>query len=304
MVADDATLIAAARLARACVRQSNGDDEAAREELAGVDERRLAAPFRTLASWLREEGATLPGGDRVAAWSLLRDAARDGAPGDDARRERARDLLEATGARATLRAIELAGAVGLGSAGRADATGMLGAAAAIAGASTAPETAAAALDAALSLVPARGGTATLAGDPRTAVRRGASLLGLPADARIQAPMRAEGGGETAGVLVLERATGDPAFSREERRVVEAIAAVAAARLLAIAGDVAPEAAAPPGEPEVGEAALGGAEREVLERALGAHANNLSRTARSLGLSRNGLKMKMSRHGLRGHDHRG
>ena len=98
--------------------------------------------------------------------------------------------------------------------------------------------------------------------------------------------------------------GDPSFSREERRVVEAIAAVAAARLLAIAGDAAPEAAAPPGEPEVGEAALGGAEREVLERALAAHANNLSRTARSLGLSRNGLKMKMSRHGLRDHDHRG
>lgn len=304
MIADDATLIAGARLARACVRQSRGDDQAAREELAGVHEERLAVPFRTLVSWLREEGDTPPGGARVAAWALLRDAARDVAPGNDARRERARGLLEATGARATLRAIELAGAAGLGSAGRADAAGMLGAAAAIAGASTTPATAAAALDAALSLVPARGGSATLTGDSRAAVRRGASLLGLPAGARMQAPMRAEGGGETAGVLVLERATGDPSFSREERRVVEAVAAVAAARLLAIAGDTAPEAEPPPEEAEVGEAALGGAEREVLERALAAHANNLSRTARSLGLSRNGLKMKMSRHGLRGHDHRG
>lgn len=178
----------------------------------------------------------------------------------------------------------------------------------------------AALELACQLVPCR--SAILSGSDGTVLAaRGAAALSLgrlhgDAGRLGSAPQELAAG---TGLRVLfARATEDPPFSRDERRLAAALVELAAAvlqprsRLAVVASaatlhEPAPvaEAAAPPAArrkrrgsalPPLDDR-LSEVERDVLVEALRRTGGNLSRTARTLGLSRNGLKMKLARHGL-------
>ncbi len=175
------------------------------------------------------------------------------------------------------------------------------------------EAASRALEVALALVPARGGSVAL-GSPefhRVVALRGRALFAAvpgPGDLRLPVVLRSRSGLEI-GRLVLDRRESDPRFSREERRLVEVVAELAAAS--ADARDRRSLVRSTPWTsvegplPKAGAAAratlddrLKATEHASLLESLARHGGNLSRTARALGLSRNGLKMKLARHGMR------
>ena len=146
-------------------------------------------------------------------------------------------------------------------------------------------------------------------DGRLLAARGAAALSLGrlhADGqnRGSAPQELAAGASIR--VALARSADDPPFSRDERRLAAAIAELAAAILSSIAPAAIATVSAPaPAKPatkkkrplEPLDDRLSEVERGVLVEALRRSGNNLSRTARTLGLSRNGLKMKLARHGL-------
>lgn len=226
----------------------------------------------------------------------------------------ARRCWERAGCRARVAQLDHARVEGLSAPGRAVASGgapeTLDSIRALASAETAEAVVTIALEAASRMIPARGGAAMLgAGSSvRTVALRGRTNLFPPfAEAhgpRLHAVVRSARTGIERGRLALDRGTADPAFSRDERRLLESIAGLAGAAL--DRAELAPARARKRGA----EAGASGdtlpplddrmsiVERATLVDALARHDGNLSRTAKALGLSRNGLKMKLARHGLR------
>lgn len=222
----------------------------------------------------------------------------------------ARRCWERAGSRARVARIDHACAEGLSAPGRAVASGgapeTLDSIRALASAETVEAVVTVALEAASRMIPARGGAATLGG--RSIALRGRTNLlppfGDAQGARLHAVVRSTRTGIERGRLALDRRGGDPPFSRDERRLLESIAGLAGAALDRT--DLAPE-----GSRKRGAAKTSGdtlpplddrmsiVERATLVDALARYDGNLSRTAKALGLSRNGLKMKLVRHGLRG-----
>ena len=207
--------------------------------------------------------------------------------------------------------LDHARAEGLSAPGRAVASGgapeTLDSIRALASAETADAVVTVALEAASRMIPARGGAAMLGGGPaaRTIALRGRTNL-FPAftearEPRLHAVVRSARTGVERGRLALDRAAGDPPFSRDERRLLESIAGLAGAALDRAALAPARRARAQEGNgatlPALDDR-MSIVERATLVDALARHDGNLSRTAKALGLSRNGLKMKLTRHGMR------
>lgn len=282
-----------------------------------ADGLRIASPERLNAATFaaRAESHERAGRRAVAARLYACAAAALGQPFRGATWDRARRLWEVTDPRLAA-AVSAAAAPGLGGttlpAGAAGIAEAIRASASfVAAGSAAPG---AALELACQLVPCRAATLTSA-DGSTLAARGAAALSLgrlhaDGDGRGSAPQELASGATLR--ILFARAADDPPFSRDERRLAAAIAELAAAVLQpgspAAAGAGASAAAEPapamgfrrkrrgPALPPLDDR-LSEVERDVLIQALRRTGGNLSRTARTLGLSRNGLKMKLARHGL-------
>lgn len=334
-LAGDVPLAAAAGTALRVAAWLRGDFAAARDARAGAPA--LATPHlpRTVVQALADLGAgaidrvatddepadaaTLAargeshersGRRAVAARLFACAAAAQGQPFRGATWERARRLWEAADPRLAA-ALSAAASPGLGSAtlppGAAGIAEALRACAALMGSRDFGHAPGGALELACQLVPCRSAILTDA-DGRLLAARGAAALSLGrlhADGgpgRGSAPQELSAG---SGVRVtVARSGDDPPFSRDERRLAAAVAELAAALAPSIASAPAPTPVAEPPRPakkkrpmEPLDDRLSEVERSVLIEALRRNSNNLSRTARTLGLSRNGLKMKLARHGL-------
>lgn len=278
---------------------------------------RLAPPERLNAATFaaRAESHERAGRRAVAARLYACAAAALGQPFRGATWDRARRLWEVTDPRLAA-AVSAAAAPGLGGttlpAGAAGIAEAIRASASfVAAGSAAPG---AALELACQLVPCRAATLTTA-DGSTLAARGAAALALgrlhaDGDGRGSAPQELASGATLR--VVFARAADDPPFSRDERRLAAAIAELAAAVLQPGSPATASASRTTMDEPAVApgfrrkrrgpalpplDDRLSEVERDVLIQALRRTGGNLSRTARTLGLSRNGLKMKLARHGL-------
>jgi len=265
------------------------------------------ADAATLAA--RGEAHERAGRRAVAARLFACAAAAQGQPFRGATWQRAARLWESADPRLAA-AMSAAASPGLGSATLPPgAAGIAEALRACATLATARDAApGAALELACQLVPCRSATLVHA-DGRLLAARGAAALSL---GRLHADGQSRGSAPqelAAGATIrvaLARSADDPPFSRDERRLAAAIAELAAAILSSIAPAAIATVSAPaPAKPatkkkrplEPLDDRLSEVERGVLVEALRRNGNNLSRTARTLGLSRNGLKMKLARHGL-------
>jgi formylglycine-generating enzyme required for sulfatase activity len=97
-----------------------------------------------------------------------------------------------------------------------------------------------------------------------------------------------------GCLLLERRFSGSAFSESDRLVAQA-----AADLLSVAARLGGTALPPAdrGDGQSLEEAVAALERQLVAQALSEEQGNISRTARRLGLSRNGLRARLRRYGL-------
>lgn len=282
-------------------------------QFASVDDRTGESEGADAATFAaRAEAHERAGRRAVAARLFACAAAAQGQPFRGATWERARRLWEIADPRLAA-AVLAASSPGLGSATLPPgAAGIAEALRACATLATARDTATgSALELACQLVPCRSATLSSA-EGVTLAARGAAALSL---GRLRADGDATGGGSaphelSAGTtlrVALARSADDPPFSRDERRLAAAIAELAAAVVSSVAPSpiASEEAAAVPDARakkkkrplEPLDDRLSEVERGVLVEALLRNGNNLSRTARTLGLSRNGLKMKLARHGL-------
>lgn len=266
----------------------------------------LAPDSATLAT--RGDAHERAGRRAVAARFFACAAAAQGQPFRGATWERARRHWETADPRLAA-ALSAAASPGLGSTtlppGAAGIAEALRAAATLSAAASAGK----ALELACQLVPCRSAL-LLSPDGRALAARGAAALALGrlhADGgeRGSAPNELSSG--NALRVVLARSHDDPPFSRDERRLAAAALDLATTVLAPTAKRATTTASGPaPREPEKRprparlqalDDRLSIVERDAIVDALRKNGGNLSRTARTLGLSRNGLKMKLARHGL-------